>query len=615
MPSLLLEIGCEELPAAACREAEAQLPELARISLDAEPTQLYVGPRRIGFLVEELAERTPDEWVKGPPEDLRERAAAGFAKKQGVSVDELETRDGFLGVTIPGRELRTALPEAVDRIVRGFAFTKSMRWDESGIRFARPVRWVLALLDGDAVVGEHSYGHRFTHGAVPVPGAAEYESTLRASRVEPVASERRRRIVEQLDTIGGWRDPAGKLDEVVHLVEWPEVLESSFDERFLQLPERVIVTTMQSHQRYFPIEGNRFALVSNGGDPHVVRAGHTQVLEARLDDASFTFERDLGIGIDALAERLGSITFFAGAGSFAEKGERVRRLVEQLGGGDASLEAARLAKADQASELVREFPDLEGYIGAEYARLAGYPDAVTKAIEEQYLPDAAGGPLPETEPGKLLAAADKLDTLAVSFDLGHRPSGSRDPYGLRRAAIGLVRLAVEGGLAIDRSLLPDEVREFVEERLESLLDVPVEYVRAARASSAPDLAAVARRAEELYGERDSSAFDGVYTAYDRAHRLAGKASAEAASQLDRTLLVEEAEKALADGLSRVGVETNGDLKAALESGAQLAPLMERFFDEVLVMDEDAAVRANRLRLLLDVRDTLGALADFSQIPR
>ena len=614
MPSLLLEIGCEELPASACREAEAQLPELARIHLGAAPSRLYVGPRRVGFLIEDLPEQTADEWVKGPPESLRERAAAGFAKKHGVAVEELETRDGFLGVTVPGQDVREVVPAAVDAIVRGFAFTKSMRWDDSGVRFARPVRWLLAKLDAETVVGETSFGHRFTGGSVEVADAGAYEETLRAAGVEPVAEERRRLIVEQLDAIGGWHDPAGKLAEVVHLVEWPDVLESTFDERFLQLPERVIVTTMQSHQRYFPIAGNRFAVVSNGGEAETVRAGHTQVLEARLDDASFTFERDVAVGIDTLAERLGSITFFAGAGSFAEKTERVRTLAEQLGGGDASIEAARLAKADQASELVREFPDLEGYIGAEYARLAGYPDAVTQAIEEQYLPDAASGPLPQSEPGKVLAAADKLDTLRVAFELGHKPSGSRDPYGLRRAAIGLVRLAVEGGLTIERRLLPDEVRDFVEERLESLLDVPVEYVRAARASNAPDVAGLARRAEQLYAQRDSSAFDGVYTAYDRAHRLAGK-SDEAAAQLDRTLLHEDAEKALAEALGGVAVDANGDVAAALESAAQLAPLMERFFEEVLVMDDDAAVRANRLRLLLDVRDTLGALGDFSQIPR
>jgi glycyl-tRNA synthetase beta chain len=615
MPSLLLEIGCEELPAAACREAEAQLPGLVRAHLGAEPAQLFIGPRRLGALVDDLAERTPDEWLKGPPENLRDQAAAGFAKKHGVSADQLEVREGFLGLTVPGRELREVLPAKIDRLVRGFAFTKSMRWDDSGIRFARPVRWVLAMLDDETIVGEASFGHRFTHGAVEIASAKAYVETLRAAGVEPVAEERRRQIVEALDAIGGWSDPGGKLEEVVHLVEKPIVLESSFNERFLQLPQRVVVTTMQSHQRYFPLGGNRFAIVSNGGEDALVRAGHTQVLEARLEDATFTFERDLATGIDALAERLGAITFFAGAGSFAEKAERVAKLVEQLGGGDASLEAARLAKADQASELVREFPDLEGYIGAEYARLAGYPDAVTKAIEEQYLPDSAGGPLPQSEPGKVLAAADKLDTLRVSFELGHKPSGSRDPYGLRRAAIGLLRLALEGGLTIDRELLTPDLREFVEERLEGLLEVPVEYARAARASNAPDLGSVARRARELYGERESPAFEGVYTAYDRAHRLAGKAQEEAASQLDRGLLVEDAEKALAEALAKVAIDGNGGLAASLESGAQLAPLMERFFDEVLVMDEDDAVRANRLRLLLDVRDTLGALGDFSQIPR
>jgi len=615
MPSLLLEIGAEELPAGACREAEAQLPELARAHIGAAPSELFIGPRRLAFLIDDLPERTADQWVKGPPESLRDKAAAGFAKKHGVSVDELEVRDGFLGVTVPGRDLRETLPEQIDRIVRGFSFTKSMRWDESGIRFARPVRWVLAKLDAETIVGETSFGHRFTHGAVEILTAAAYADSLRAADVEPVAEERRRLIVEGLDAIGGWSDPAGKLAEVVHLVEKPVVLESTFDERFLQLPERVIVTTMQSHQRYFPVGGNRFAVVANGGDPSVVAAGHTQVLEARLEDASFTFERDVAVGIDSLAERLATITFFAGAGSFAEKAERVGKLVERLGGGDASLEAARLAKADQASELVREFPELEGYIGAEYARLAGYPDAVTKAIEEQYLPDAAGGPLPQTEPGKVLAAADKLDTLRIAFELGHKPSGSRDPYGLRRAAIGLVRLALEGGLTIDRELLRDELRDFVEERLDSLLDVPVEYVRAARASNVPDLGGVARRAEDLYRERESPEFEGVYTAYDRAHSLAGKAQAAAAPQLDRGLLVEDAERELAETLAKVAIDGNGDIKAALESGAELAPVMERFFDEVLVMAEDEAVRANRLRLLLDVRDTLGALGDFSQIPR
>jgi glycyl-tRNA synthetase beta chain len=613
VPTLLLEIGCEELPAGACREAEAQLPVLSERELGAPPTHVFVGPRRLAVLLDGVSERTADEWIKGPPESLAEKAASGFAKKHGVRPEDLVVRDGFLGVERPGQPLRNVLPERVEAIVRGLAFSKSMRWEDSGLRFARPVRWRLAKLDEETVVGETSFGHRFTHGAVEIPDAKEYADRLREAEVEPDAAERRRQIVAGLDAIGGWDDPAGVLEEVVYLVEQVVVLEGSFDERFLQLPERVIVTAMQSHQRYFPLGGNRFAFVANGGDPDLVRVGNENVLEGRLDDASFTFERDVERGIDELAKQLDAITFFKGAGTFADKTDRVQALVGELGGGEASSEAARLAKADQASELVREFPDLEGYIGGEYARLAGYPEAVSAAIEEQYLPDSAGGPLPQTEAGKVLAAADKLDTLATSFSLGHKPSGSRDPYGLRRAAIGLNRLAVEGGLRIPRSLLDEEVREFVEERLEGLLDVPVEYVRAARASAAVDLGSVARLAESLHAERESPSFDGVYTAYDRAHRLAGKSAGDAAPELDRALLREEAERALAEGLAKVAID--GETRKALESGATLAPLMERFFEEVLVMDEDEAVRANRLRLLLDVRDTLGRLGDFSQIPR
>ena len=613
MATLLLEMGCEELPASACREAEAQLPVLVERELGAPPDRIFVGPRRIAALLLDVAERTPDEWVKGPPEQLAEKAAAGFARRHGVDVESLVAREGFLGFERPGLPLAEALPEKAEAIVRGFGFSKSMRWDESGLRFSRPVRWKLVKLGGETVLGESSFGHRFSGGPLDIRTAEEYEEGLRSAGVEPDADERRRQIVSGLDAIGGWSDPGGVLEEVVYLVESVAVLEGRFDDRFLQLPERVVVTAMQSHQRYFPLGGNRFAFVANGGDPDTVRAGNEAVLEGRLDDASFTFERDVALGIERLAERLGAITFFAGAGSYADKTERLGGLVEKLGGGEASLEAARLAKADQASELVREFPDLEGHIGAEYARLAGYPEAVCAAIEEQYLPDSAGGPLPQTEAGKVLAAADKLDTLAVSFGLGHRPTGSRDPYGLRRAAIGLCRLALEGGLTIPRKVMPDEVREFVEERLEGLVEVPVEYVRAARASAAHDLAGVGHLAQTLYAERDTPAFDGVYTAYERADRLAGRAAEEAAAQLDRGLLREDAERALAEGLA--GVSVDGDVRKALESGATLAPLVERFFDEVLVMDEDPAVRGNRLRLLLDVRDTLGRLGDFSQIPR
>jgi glycyl-tRNA synthetase beta chain len=618
MATLLVEIGCEELPAAACREAERQLPELARRVLGVEPSRILVTPRRLAVLADDVPAQTADEWVKGPPVAMREKAAAGFAKRHGVSADDLEERDGFLGVEVAGKPLAEVLPGQVDELVKSLAFPKTMRWDDGGIRFPRPVRWRLAMLDSTRIVGDRSYGHRFLSGPIEVGDAAGYVDALRAADVEPDTEERRKAIVSGLDALGGWSDPNGVLAEVVYLAEKPTVVSGEFDERFLQLPARVIETTIQHHIRAFPLGENRFVFVANGGDADTVRTGVENVVEGRLEDASFTFERDVNVGIDELAERLGAITFFQGAGSFADKTDRLVQLVEALGGGEAALEAARLAKADQASELVREFPELEGHVGAEYARIAGYPEAVSAAIDEQYLPDAADAPLPKTETGRVLSAADKIDTLNVSFGLGQRPTGSRDPYGLRRAAIGLDRLATEGNLAVARKLMDPEVAEFVEERFEGMLDAPVEYVRAARRASVHDLGGVARLAEALAslpGER----FDPIHTAYTRASRLAEKEEG-AAAQLEPALLVEPAEAEVAKALERVDPEIAaaleaGDFSAAVESGAELGPLLDRFFEDVLVLAEDRAVRANRLRLLLNVRDTLGRLGELSQIPK
>ena len=644
MPSLLFEIGCEELPASACREAERELSRRWLPAFGGEGAVL-VGPRRIALHATALPKREPDEWIKGPPEHLRDKAAAGFARKHGVSVKKLKVRDGFLGLVQPGRPLAEALPERLREMVTELAFSKSMVWEAGGLRFSRPVRWLCAKLDGETIelevagvrAGGRSHGHRFAHGEVDVPHADSYTDALRGAGVEPDQEARRRLIVEGLDEIGGWSDPAGVLEEVVYLVESPVVLAGRFDERFLELPAPVVQTAMQSHQRYFPLEGARFAFVANGGDPATVIAGNERVLEGRLEDAHFTFERDVSRGIEALLDDLDAITFAAGAGTFADKSVRLRALTEVVGGGEASREAARLAKADQAAELVREFPDLEGVIGAEYARLAGYPEAVCVAIEEQYLPDSADGPLPRTEPGRVLAAAERVDNLTVAFALGQRPTGSRDPHGLRRAAIGLCRLAVEGGLGIDVGPLvardlallveqqadveddPSDVVDFVLERLEGLLDVPVEFVRAARAGAVTDLGAVARLAETLAAEASSEAFERAYVAFDRSNRLAGKADGAAAA-LDPALATDEAELALIDALAHASPRIEAAVSersfaAAIAAAAELGPPVDRFFEEVLVMAEDASVRANRLRLLLDVRDAVGAVGDLSQISR
>lgn len=612
MPSLLVEIGCEELPSAAVDDARDQLPALCAEHLGAEPTDVFVGPRRLAVLLRGLPAETPEEWLAGPPVRVGEQAAEGFARKLGVARSDLIERDGVLGWVKPPEAIAATLPGRIAAVVDGLQFGKSMEWNdgERRRRFSRPVRWTLAKLDAETVVGSTSFGRRFPApaAAVDVPTAEDYVAALRDAGVEPSQERRQQLIVDGLAPLGEWRDPLGKLGEVVNLVELPTVLEGTFDERFLQLPPRVVETAMQAHQRYFPLPGNRFAFVANGGDPGTVRRGNERVLEGRLADAAFTFERDVADGIEVLAQRLGSITFFQGAGSYADKTERLVALVGRLGGGRAALEAARLAKADQAAELVREFPELEGHIGAEYARLAGAPEAVCVAIDEHYLPDGADAPLPSSESGRVVAAADKLDTLQTAFALGHRPSGSKDPYALRRAAIGLARLAIEGDVAVP--LDDPDVRDFVEERLEGMLGVPVEVVRAARGAGRTDLREIAALARFLDGVPDER-LGPVHEVHTRAARIVGdKADSE---PIDAELLHDDAEVELAQAL--FDVEPTGDLDADFAAAAELAPLVERFFEDVLVMDRDEALRANRLRLLRDLRDKVGTLGDFSQLPR
>ena len=441
MPTLLLEIGCEELPASACREAQAQVPDLVRTQLGVEASHVYVTPRRIAFVVDELPETATEQLVKGPPAERRDQAAAGFAKRYGITEADLEERDGHLWARVPGEPLRgEPLLDRMRAIVHGLEFGKSMRWDASGHRFARPVRWFCEKLDGETLAGSGTtFGHRFTHGELDIESAQEYANTLRGANVEPDAAERRRLIVEALDALGEWRDPLGKLDEVMFMVESPLVFGSEFDERFLRLPERVIITAMQSHQRYFPLGENRFAVVAAGGEVDVIQPGYTRVLEARLEDAAFTFDRDVEVGINELAGRLGRITFIEGGGTLADKAARLVELVEQLGGDADAREAARLAKADQASELVREFSDLEGFIGAEYARLGGYPTGVSERSPSSICPtertrrclrrrpDAScRPPTRSTRSGSRFRLAAARRARGTRTDSGGRPSVSVD---------------------------------------------------------------------------------------------------------------------------------------------------------------------------------------------
>ena len=428
MPDLLIEIGCEELPASACREAESQLPALFSGALDAAglpagKTRVLVSPRRLGLLAFGLpAERAAEpREVRGPRADAPEAARAGFARKHGVDSSRLVERDGVLwvigeGAATPAAELVSDIPaQLVDRL----QFSKTMRWGSG--RFSRPIRWLAVKLDEQvipaSVAGLESRETYSGPGtwvvSPPVGHAAGYAADLRGVHVVVDQAERAELIEQGLNARGEWIDPMKKLSEVTHLVEWPVVLEGRFDERYLALPPRVTITAMQSHQRYFPVAGKdhalepRFLFVANGAaHPEIVIAGNEEVLVGRLQDAAFAYEKDLSRGLPAMVAELDRVSFLEGGGSMAEKAGRVRAAAEQLADRTdaaaetkaAVLRAAELCKADLVSNLVAEFSDLQGYACSVYARAAGEPDAVAARSRSTTGRWRRGASCPEAEP-------------------------------------------------------------------------------------------------------------------------------------------------------------------------------------------------------------------------
>jgi glycyl-tRNA synthetase beta chain len=635
MADLLVEVGCEELPAAHCRIAEDALPGLLAAELEwagipAERITAHVAPRRLAAIAQGIPERreAQRQEVRGPRADAPGQARQGFARKHGLSAEALEEREGFVwavseGAAVPAAELVAA---AVAGAVGGLQFPRTMRWP--GGRFSRPIRWLVCKLGTDVVAAQvagvaatgGSRGPRPGKETVSIGSAATYLDDLRAHGVLVDAGERRAAIQAGLEQHGG-SDPMGKLEEVVYLVERPHVLVGEFPAGYLDLPERIPVTAMQSHQRYFPIRAAdgglepRFVVISNGGDAEVVRRGNEEVLVGRLDDARFAYDRDRQLGLGAMVAELDRVSFIEGGGSLGDKAARLGRLVEALcdrngvdrGVRATAIRAAALCKADLVSRLVSEFSALQGYAGSVYAADAGEPADVCAAIEEHHRPDEAGGELPASPAGALLAVADKGDTVQVAFAAGLEPTGSRDPYGLRRAAAGLVAIVLARGWRIDLPALVGEgAVGFVLDRLEPVLldeGVTIEELRAARGSGATEPADVAGLARDLHAFAGPRR-DAVRDAYGRCARIAGDT---AAGDIDDALLSEPAERALADALASGAGDT-------LESAAELAVAIEHFFEEVLVMADDDAVRTSRLRLVAGVRDRLRRLGDFAQLP-
>lgn len=687
MPDLLIEIGCEELPASACREALEQTPLLAtsfgeRVGLDLSAGHTWVSPRRIAFAAFDIPEvvagaarsaRGPAAQAGFDADGTPTKAAIGFARGQGVAVDELVTREvdgrAFIFAEHPAvsRPVDELVPALAGEILNGLRFSKNMRWgDGLGLRFSRPVRWVVVKL-GEATIpvdlhglpnGDVSQGHRFLGAPATIARAGAYRDALREVCVVVDQNERRERIVTQLDeaarNLGGtWSDPGGKLEEVLHLVEWPSVLSGTIGERFRSLPQLVLVTAMQSHQRYFPVEVAGalagFLAVSNGDPAHadVITRGNEGVLNARLQDAAFSFERDRAAGLTALDARLDDIIFHAKLGSLASKRERLVATVTDLTVAAAVSEpdrkaaevAARLAKVDQGAVLVAEFSDLQGHVAAEYARLEGHPEAVCRAIESQFLPEGPDSALPESVPGALVALAEKIDNLVGAFAIGEAPTGSKDPYGLRRAASGLVRIILARGwnvdlavtlgdahdrfaaqgadLSLDRDGTTVAVTTFVADRLAhalGLAGVDAEASAAAEGAQLGSLPATAELARFIQDHRSRDAFQASWTASTRVSRLVAKAPDGATY----TPAGDSGEDALAAAIaaSRPGVESaraGRNPAAALDALAPLTAAIDQFFVDVMVNADDPAARSRRYGLLGEARDIFALLCDFSAI--
>lgn len=688
----LLEIGAEELPASACASVLRLLPQrvaglFAADDIDVEPGSLrvMVSPRRIAVLVDALPEsQTPRENVqRGPAVEAAfasdgkpTPAAEGFARAKGMAATDLQVREEngrsfvYAVSRSEGRLTSDLLPEICIKIVRDMYFPKNMRWGSRELRFSRPMRWLVGLF-GDEVVpfevagvvsGHRSRGHRWLGAPVELTTPGAYIETLRSVKVVADHEEREAFLRSELDRRAGeiglsWIDPMGKMDEVLYLVEWPTVLAGAFGEEHLRLPDDVLVTAMQSHQRYFPLVdasgalARTFLYVSNG-DPafaEQITAGNERVLEGRIEDAEFSFDKDLASGLEHMAAELDRVVFHVKIGTMADKSTRLVALTDWLAEATGvaedskahALEAARLAKADQVSVMVREFADLEGVMGETYARIEGFSGEVAQAIREQYLPDVAGGAPPRTLAGALLATAEKVDNIVGAFACGEPPSGSKDPYGLRRAAMGMVTIAfmhrfeydvralVQTAYAqldrfpnlVGRDQVVTDAVEFIKDRLAKFLtdgDVARDAVEAVLPTS-DVFADLRRRAVSLESFRGSDGWDDLVVVSTRPSNLARKLAPEQrGAPIDPGLFEEEAERMLyeawvaADARAR-DLTSAADHLGSLITLAMLRPAVDRFFDDVLVMADDEAVRLNRLRLLDGIAASVGRVAHLERL--
>ncbi|HIK19208.1 MAG TPA: glycine--tRNA ligase subunit beta [Leptolyngbyaceae cyanobacterium M33_DOE_097] len=711
MATFLLEVGTEELPAdfvdTGLAQWRSRIPaELEAANLPPTSIEYYGTPRRLAVLIKGLPERQPDqvEEVKGPPAQAAfkdgkpTKAAEGFAQKQGVDLSSLEIRSTekgdfvFARKQVIGRSLAEVLQSLVPEWVTGLEGRRFMRWADGELRFPRPIRWLVALLDdqvlplelvnaSQSVVSDrYSIGHRVLHpGSFAIAHADDYVSTLRAAFVEVDPDQRQARIEVAAKAaakeIGGVAVISpGLLREVTNLVEWSTAVVGKFDPEFLELPPEVITTEMESHQRYFPIQKQAdspellpyFITISNG-DPAksaLIAEGNGRVIRARLSDGKFFYDADRAQPLESYLDKLETVTFQADLGSVRAKVDRIQQVAAQItaqipAADTATIQrAALLCKADLVTQMVGEFPELQGIMGEKYAITSGEPKAVAIAIAEHYLPRGAGDRLPVTLVGQVVGIADRLDTLISIFGLGMLPTGSSDPFALRRAANAIVSIIWANQLPLNLYALIEQtttdfaqqfasvmklslaelqqhLRDFFLTRIRTLLleDENVDYdlVNAVldegdseyTQRALEDVCDVRDRALYLQSLRQDGTLEKIYETINRASRLAkqgqlGTDQLEPAAVIQPSLFQKPSEQAFFDALQQLHSEMKGEkeyqkLVKALE---EITPTVSRFFDgadSVMVMDEDLKVRENRLNLLGVLRNHTRLLADFSAV--
>jgi len=691
----LVEIGAEEMPPkslAGLGEAfrDGVVAGLAAAGLSHGAVQAWFTPRRLAVQVDKLLDRQPEQRIerRGPPVKAAfdaagkpTRAATAFADSCGVAVDALtrisDDKGEFLfcRTTRPGEPAAKLLPAIVQAALDKLPIARRMRWGDGEAEFVRPVHWVV-MLHGDAVVpaeilgiaaGRMTRGHRF-HAKKPIalrsPGG--YRAALEKAKVCADHQARRTRIRTAVAAAAGEAggtaiiDP-DVLDEVTALTEWPVPIAGGFEPRFLELPPEVLIATMQDHQRYFPVRGPdgalmpRFVAVANleSKDPAQVRAGNERVIRPRLADAAFFHATDRKTRLADRREALAAVTFQAQLGSLADKAARVTALagqVARVAGSDAAAaqRAAELAKCDLLTAMVGEFPELQGVMGRYYARQDGEPEEVAAALAEQYLPRFAGDVLPATGAGLALAIADKLDTLVGIFAIGQKPTGTKDPYGLRRSALGVLRILIETGVALDlRELirsalesvaadiarlggkppadgLADDLYAYMMERLrawylESGGGVTTEMFDAVLDTRPASPLDFDQRLRALAGFLQLPDAAGLTAANKRIANILKKAGEQPSPRVDPGLLTDAEERQLATAVEalRQDVErlvTNRRYADALGRLASLRPSVDAFFDKVLVMADDSRVRANRLALLAALQRLFLHIANLSRLP-